>query len=94
MSWNAAQNMCEDIHGSLVSIDSHEEMDFIRMLFRPSIPLKSEKTFLLGVLSKVNVGGILCHIYHYSVVTSCNRLGAEQTMHELFLMVINSFVMG
>ncbi len=56
LSWNHAQEKCEGIHGSLISINSHEELDLFRMMLYSLMPLVAEKTFIQGVVSESSVG--------------------------------------
>ena len=57
LSWNQAQDTCEDIHGSVVFVNSHEEMEFVRMMLHSPMPLANEKLFLHGIHLRSNVGG-------------------------------------
>ena len=50
LSWLNAQAMCKKIHGDLISFDSHEEVNFIRMLFYSFLCLPNEKTFVYGIV--------------------------------------------
>ncbi len=60
LSWNLAQNMCEDINSSLIAVNSHEEMDFARMMIYPFMPVVTEKTFLSGE----SPGSKVCFSFH------------------------------
>ena len=63
ISWNGAQQICQKSGSSLVTINSYEELDLVRMVLYHLFSLVSEYSFLvfIGLTANISSVSISCH---------------------------------